>query len=634
MNGFEDVSATKPSKIWDHWLYNKTTGMAKCNVCGKVIKATAGNSKGLKEHSRTQHKIVVEKVDLSKEVLPPSKKTRIDRYFLPEKMSIETKISRLCSLTCLSFRVLSTDPDIRASLKAEGYPLPRGNSEIQKLVYRKYDQVTDEMKAALNKLRNENARFTITTDEYTSGRNRRYINVNIHVQGDFFSLGVPRAYGTMPATRQIEILTERLSNFDVQFHRDIIAITTDGAKVMKKMGKLLKRDNEVEQVICNAHTIHLAVCDVFYKKPKDDNDDNQESERDENENEASDAEKMMTMMMALSESVELNPQYKEIIGRVRKVCKMFKRSPVKNDDGLQTYVVKAEGKEKNLVLDCKTRWNSTVDMLRRFFELRKHVEHALIDMDKRFDFTDSEIKLIHDIIESLEPLKFAVKKLCRRDATLVKAERILELTMETLASLDTEVGNEVYDAFVNRVKDRRNSEIIHVMEYLSNPDFVKTCKTDSFGAKVDAKKIKDKIITLIKRLYPESFSNYTESSGVQSDRMDDDQEESKTLEEKFNAIFDKDTDDHRGTPIDVNKALKHEFSAFEMSKKRSESLERLYLALSSIPATSVESERAFSAVGLFVTKLRSNLGDRSIDSLLTLRSHFKREERLKKEQKE
>ena len=107
-------------------------------------------------------------------------------------------------------------------------------------------------------------------------------------------------------------------------------------------------------------------------------------------------------------------------------------------------------------------------------------------------------------------MKFAVKKLCRRDATLVKAERTLKLTIETLASLDTEVANEVYDAFVNRVKDRRNSETMHVMEYLSNPDFVKTCKTDSFGAKVDAKKIKDKIITLIKRLYPESFSNYSE----------------------------------------------------------------------------------------------------------------------------
>ena len=83
-------------------------------------------------------------------------------------------------------------------------------------------------------------------------------------------------------------------------------------------------------------TTGMAVCDVFYKKPKDDNDDNQESERDENENEASDAEENddnddgdFNVQDQESESVELNPQYKEIIGRVRKVCKMFKRSPVK-----------------------------------------------------------------------------------------------------------------------------------------------------------------------------------------------------------------------------------------------------------------------------------------------------------------
>ena len=53
----------------------------------------------------------------------------------------------------------------------------------------------------------------------------------------------------------------------------------------------------------------------------------------------------------------------------------------------------------------------------------------------------------------------------------------------------------------------------------------------------------------------------------------------------------------------ITEALKHEVSVFEMSKKRFESLERLYLALSSIPATSVESERAFSAVGqIWVTE--------------------------------
>ena len=107
------------------------------------------------------------------------------------------------------------------------------------------------------------------------------------------------------------------------------------------------------------------------------------------------------------------------------------------------------------------------------------------------------------------------------------------------------------------------------------------------------------------------------------------EEETKSLEQEFNAIFEEEDNlGHENPAIDINKTLKHEFSAFEISKKRSATLEKLYLALCSIPATSVESERAFSAVGLFVTKLRSRMGDKSIDSLLTLRSHFKKEERM------
>lgn len=107
--------------------------------------------------------------------------------------------------------------------------------------------------------------------------------------------------------------------------------------------------------------------------------------------------------------------------------------------------------------------------------------------------------------------------------------------------------------------------------------------------------------------------------------------ETKTLEQQFNAIFEQDNNAAQGNSArDFNKVLKHEFSAFEVSKKRSATLEKLFVALCTIPATSVESERAFSAVGLFVTKLRSSLGDKSIDSLLTLRSYFKKEERMKK----
>ena len=45
-------------------------------------------------------------------------------------------------------------------------------------------------------------------------------------------------------------------------------------------------------------------------------------------------------------------------------------------------------------------------------------------------------------------------------------------------------------------------------------------------------------------------------------------------------------------------------------------------ALRTIPPTSVEAERAFSAAGLFVTKLRARLSVKSIDSMMVLKVLF------------
>ena len=71
--------------------------------------------------------------------------------------------------------------------------------------------------------------------------------------------------------------------------------------------------------------------------------------------------------------------------------------------------------------------------------------------------------------------------------------------------------------------------------------------------------------------------------------------------------------------------IKLEMTLFEASVKRERppALERLYRALTSLPPTSVEAERAFSSAGLFVTKIRSRLSDESIDCLCFLRKFFK-----------
>ena len=63
-------------------------------------------------------------------------------------------------------------------------------------------------------------------------------------------------------------------------------------------------------------------------------------------------------------------------------------------------------------------------------------------------------------------------------------------------------------------------------------------------------------------------------------------------------------------------------SFFEGGGIRGRHLEQAYKYLLSIPPTSIEAERAFSAAGYIGNKIRSRLGDDTLDALLFLRVHF------------
>ena len=54
-------------------------------------------------------------------------------------------------------------------------------------------------------------------------------------------------------------------------------------------------------------------------------------------------------------------------------------------------------------------------------------------------------------------------------------------------------------------------------------------------------------------------------------------------------------------------------------------LQLVYDYLLSIPPTSVEAERASSASGLICSRLRTRLGDETLDALCFLRSYFQKQ---------
>ena len=65
----------------------------------------------------------------------------------------------------------------------------------------------------------------------------------------------------MDAEKAKLLVQKRLSECKLDLDSDIICSMSDGASVMKKLG----REIAPLHITCLAHAIHLCLCDVFYK---------------------------------------------------------------------------------------------------------------------------------------------------------------------------------------------------------------------------------------------------------------------------------------------------------------------------------------------------------------------------------
>ena len=70
-------------------------------------------------------------------------------------------------------------------------------------------------------------------------------------------------------------------------------------------------------------------------------------------------------------------------------------------------------------------------------------------------------------------------------------------------------------------------------------------------------------------------------------------------------------------------AIKTEIELFATTGHRVRCLQHAFDYLMTVPATSVEAERAFSAAGILYSKLRSSLRNKTLDTLCFFRSYYR-----------
>ncbi|KAI6650156.1 hypothetical protein LOD99_6073 [Oopsacas minuta] len=89
----------------------------------------------------------------------------------------------------------------------------------------------------------------------------------------------------------------------------------------------------------------------------------------------------------------------------------------------------------NVVLDCKTRWSSLVNMLERIIQIKLPIHKALLDFGEHICLSEQEIAAISSIVEALNPIKIALEALCRRDTNLITAEATIKFYWKIFRNL-------------------------------------------------------------------------------------------------------------------------------------------------------------------------------------------------------
>ena len=77
-----------------------------------------------------------------------------------------------------------------------------------------------------------------------------------------------------------------------------------------------------------------------------------------------------------------------------------------------------------------------------------------------------------------------------------------------------------------------------------------------------------------------------------------------------------------GKCTEVQDTFSREIGLFIAGKKQTTQLQLLHKALQTVPPTSVDAERVFSAGGLFLSKLRKYKSDKTLDKLIFFKSFF------------
>ena len=212
-----------------------------------------------------------------------------------------------------------------------------------------------------------------------------------------------RIRGKFSAEKCCEVISEKLNEFGLKLGSDIVAITTDGLCYDAKT----RMDNTTisATMFCTwTSTSNVQSCNTEELSYHSDIIETDKLELMDDDDEI---DGLIVLDSSQDNTNCLSSNILGLVNKVRKIVKIFRRSPLKNEI-LQYYVEEVYPNSLNLILDCKTRWSSLLDMFERIIRIKVPVQKALLDLEEMPNLSNKEFTDISIVIFSLSSIKAAI----------------------------------------------------------------------------------------------------------------------------------------------------------------------------------------------------------------------------------
>lgn len=216
----------------------------------------------------------------------------------------------------------------------------------------------------------------------------------------------------------------------------------------------------------------------------------------------------------------------------------------------------------------------------------------------------------------------ATEALSKDSINIIEGEFIAESLVTRTSKLDSSIGKKFHKVLVEKFNQRRNTAVVSLALYLLDQDSLSKSSASTYPLRLESKAASQQFaIKLLKQLFPDE-PNENELSDEQNEDNSCDagisfQDEMKrAIGKRWGKISQ--TEKLSTGSSSVQKI----FRSYDQHRQKSPLLEKLFLALCSVPPTSTQSERNFSLSGSFVSKLRTRLTSEHVDMLSFLKSHF------------